>query len=140
MGRQGDYCNFSRPYLFLFIIVSRSMSISFDSLKGFLMKTTFVFFFCLRQWLSPVSPQKQEPLVVENTNSICRPQVIGVLRFQATKKVKFFHPIFYRHMHGVWCKLKWRIQGVGPGAGVRGVRTPLSDLTLTTLRLKFLHQ
>lgn len=81
------------------------MSFSFDSLKGFLIKTAFVFFFCLRQWLSPVSPQKQELLAVENTNSICRPEVVGVLRFQATKKVKFFHPIFYRHIHGVWCKL-----------------------------------
>ncbi|XP_020603335.1 uncharacterized protein LOC110042314 isoform X1 [Orbicella faveolata] len=30
---------------------------------------------------------KQDLLVVENTNSICRPEVIGVLRFQATKKL-----------------------------------------------------
>ena len=76
-------------------------SFRFDSLKGFL-KATFVFFFCLLLWLLSASPQKQELLVVENTNSICRPEAVGVLRFQATKKVNFLHLIFYRqvHMHG----------------------------------------
>lgn len=37
--------------------------------------------------LNPVQQSEQELLVVENTNSICRPEVVGVLRFQATKKL-----------------------------------------------------
>ncbi len=36
------------------------------------------------------SSQEQELLIVENTNSICRPEVVGLLRFQATKKIKEF--------------------------------------------------